>query len=108
MSVKRFISSAALRLLVAAGISLAEPAEANGYFRHRYYQPYGHYYPNHGYRHHYKPHYYGHGYRHYPYSRHRGSYCPPRSFYSPGYYKPLVHHAIDAIVTHGLYGHYYR
>lgn len=106
MSVKRFISSAALSFFVAAGISLAGPAEATGYFHRHYYQPYGHYYPNHGYRHHYRPHFYGHGYRHYPYSRPRGYYCTPAGFYSQGYYKPLIHHAIDAIVTHGLYGHY--
>ncbi len=104
MSVKRIISSAALWLLVAAGISLAGPAEATGRSRHHYYQPYGHYYPNHGYRHHYRPHFYGYGYRH-PYCRHRGYYFPN---YSHGYYKPLIHHAVDAIVTHGLYGHYYR
>ncbi|MGH6635336.1 MAG: hypothetical protein ACRED0_04110 [Gammaproteobacteria bacterium] len=108
MSFKRFIPSAALWFLVTAGMSLAGPAEATGYFRHHYYQPYGHYYPRHGYRHHYRPHFYGYGYGHHPYSRHRGYYYPPRGFHSSGYYKPLIHHAIDAIVSPGLYGHYYH
>ncbi|MGH8604103.1 MAG: hypothetical protein ACREXR_15425, partial [Gammaproteobacteria bacterium] len=99
MSFKRFTPSAALWFWVMAGMSLAGPAEATGYSRHHYYQPYGHYYPNHGYLHRHKPHYYGHGYRRYSYFGYPGSYCPPRGYYSHGYYQPLIRHGIGAIVT---------
>lgn len=101
MSGGKFISL----VFLIAGIGLTEPAAATGYYHGYYHQPYGSYYRHHhyGYRHHYKPHLYRHGYGHYPYFRQRGYYCPPKAFYPYGYYKPLIPHGINAIVTPSFY-----
>lgn len=107
MSLKRFIPGAALWFLVTAGMSFSGPAEATGYSRHHHYQPYGRYYSHQGYARHYKPHYYGHGYQRYSYFRYPRSYCPPRGYYSHGFYQPLIPYGIGTVVTRGLYGHYY-